>query len=298
MMRPILDAQEGMNSLAENPPQVILSPLDASSYKLIRDVYQFFGLDIITSDIISYNSPSYIAYIKIPGHKIFFKYFQRIEIYFGFIFLIVMVFISFAITFFQKPLNLKFEYIFILFQTLFSPIMPKINSEKRSYSMILIGCWLLSVFLIKILFQNWILEDMVIVIPNRVIDSWDDLNDRPDVGIYVPTTDRLVKYCEVSKDQMALNFNPRLKRYDLNDIYNQTFVNQLISDLSTGKSALIESRNSLIYTLMHLNKVNVRKDRGFLERLHISKSGGGSVPYFTFVLEQTGAYLMPDYNRL
>ena len=163
--------------------------------------------------------------------------------------------------------------------------------------MIVIGVWLISTFLISVTFRNHILEDMVIVIPNRVIDSWYDLKDKTDIKIRAYETDYIVKYVEISNDKMAANLKNLLDPHPLPAFNNKSFILQVMDEISSGKTAMIESRTTLIYHMIHYYVIHNYSDPLFLQRLHISKYGGGSVPFF-LPLVSSKSWLLPHYNRM
>ena len=57
---------------------------------------------------------------------------------------------------------------------------------------------------------------MVIVIPKRVVDSWEDLRDTPDVTIRVPDGELFDKYVTESNEEMAHNFRDRTETFAYN----------------------------------------------------------------------------------
>ena len=297
-MPPTTDPIETMTLLASDPPQILLCALSASSFDFFHKIYEDFGLKILYTKILGVEEHSNIAYRKYPGHQVLFPYFQRIQPSFGYLLLFSLFLVSFALTGIKICSCSFFENLFRLFSSIFSPIKPKIIRKWQLYSMIVIGVWLISTFLISVTFRNHILEDMVIVIPNRVIDSWNDLKNRPEVMIRATDSDLIVEYAKKSKDQMAITFWDRLKAYPLEAFFNQSFVEQIMSELSSGESALVGGRLSLIYTLKYMHFSINESDPFFLKRLHVSKTGGEHVPYFAFIIESAGSFLLPGWNHM
>ena len=172
------------------------------------------------------------------------------------------------------------------------------NFEYLVYEqMIVIGSWLQFCLIFGVIFRNYILEDMVIVIPNRVIDSWDDLKDRIEVKIRASDIDYIARYVSSSNDTMAVNFRNRLETYDKFTYDDPDFILKLIDEISSGQTAWVQSRTTLIYELIR-NYVELNySDPLFLQRLHISKYGGGSIPLL-MSLVSTESWILPHYNRI
>ena len=59
------------------------------------------------------------------------------------------------------------------------------------------------------------------------------------------------------------------------------YVESVMTDLNSGRSALVFNRNTLIYGLKYMHMMTHDSDLGFFDRIHISKHGrwNGSLFY-------------------
>ena len=304
MMAPIVDMIESFKVQSQSPPHLLLMPIAAPTIDFVRDIYQQFGMDLVFTKSFGFGDLGHIAYNKYSGSDIYFIYFKRIELYFGLLFLLFLALMSCAmspVTVNYNSLKILLENCFELFLSLFSTITPKTKTKINSSKQIIvsIGFWLISVLFIRIMFQNYILEDMVIVIPKRVIDSWEDLRDTPDVKIRVPEGDLFDKYARESNEEMAHNFRDRIETYSVHSILeNETFCFKVMDEMSSGRTALIGGRMELSYSLKYLHMIYKYPDPNFLRRLHISRYGGGTAPNVISIIESAGSYLLQDINKM
>ena len=298
MLPPKTDVLEARIALASDPPQIILLALPAPRFELFQQYWNGFGMNIIHTKTLGIEENSNIAYRKYPGRDVLFPLMQHITPNFGFLLFLCLVLMSGALTVVRRKAKVLIENTLKLVAYMFSPLKPKVIKTKQSYSMILIGSWLISALVISISIRNYILEDMVIVIPNRVIDSWDDLKNRPEVTIRAMRNDLIIEYASNSDEEMALNFRERIISFYFDSLLKKSFMNELSLELNSGQSALILNRKTLIYTLIYMNYIINGNDPQFLKNFHVSNYGGQHVPYFTFLIKSTGWFLLELFNQM
>ena len=209
MFPPMTDAMEALNFLAEHPPHFLLSGLAASMFPQFQNFFRSEGMEILYTNTLGIEELSCIAYKKYPGNAKLFAFLQHLKPFSCLSILTCLICSACLLSILNESARQFFEYLFSLFNTLFSYNMPKLSKRNRFLSMPIIGSWLLMTTIISIVFRNNILEDMVIVIPNIVIDSWEDLYRTPDIRIISESADLLTAYAQQSEDDMAQNFLDR-----------------------------------------------------------------------------------------
>ena len=109
-------------------------------------------------------------------------------------------------------------------------------------------------------------------IPNRVIDSWEDLYQRKEVKILASETNALVKFTELENTPMAIDFRQRLEA--LSPDTSEYFRSDMFEKVCSGKYAYATNRLVLIGNMFML----LNSSEEYLTRLHISREGGGELP--------------------
>ena len=259
-------------------PQILLTALDASSLNFYKEITRLLDLNFfIQTDVLGYQGVSHIASKKYQVKQMLFGYFRHLYPSFNMIVLISVTLISFVFTLCEnmRSLQIFIDNFFNLITSLFSPNKPKLvkSQSHRSFSMTIIGFWLLSFTAFVINFKNFIVEDMII--PINLIDSWDDLFHRPEIKIIAQETDSITEYSNLFDTEMALSFRDRIS-YLFPDYESSDFTG-IVSELLSGKSVLINDKLPLISEIMYMQRL---KNEKFIEDIHVSKHGGIQQPYF------------------
>ena len=147
----------------------------------------------------------------------------------------------------------------------------------------LAGSWLISAFMINILFNVSFLEEMVSPKPVTKIDSIDDLF-KSDMVVLARDDSVLFTYLDSIQ-------SPLIKRIESYTNY-ESINEKLLHELRTGSLAYVTQKAVLIYSILKLNdkiklerRVYSDEDRELISMLHISKDDGGTEPYYFIINE-------------
>ena len=161
----------------------------------------------------------------------------------------------------------------------------KINKIPGNLLMNLKATWLLSAFMINILFNVYFLEEMVLPTPLTKIDSIDDLF-KSNMVILARLDSALYTYLD-SIQSPLIN---RIESYRNFESINE----KLFHGLRTGSMAYVNQKFILIYSILVMNDMvkqqqrngyNLYNDNEITSMLHISKDDGGTEPYYLIINE-------------
>ena len=146
-------------------------------------------------------------------------------------------------------------------------------------SRLVLGPVLLLFLLTSIHFCNLILDDKTKKIPDKIIDSWDDLALWKDVSIFGLQNRFMSKFID-QNNSMARNFKERFNEIPIDNWLSKQFCIDMAKNISTGSAVLVINKLTLIFTLMRMAKYVKDEDPDFLDHVHVSKDGSTDLPYF------------------
>ena len=264
-------------------PDMSLAPVTTSQFLLFNSRLNFFGINNVISKFIGFSDVSSIlSKIKIENRPLFqsFRCFQY-DIWSLILASIILLsiissFKNFTITMFRKN-------VWNYSANLLGKSTTKIIKAPGNSLINLAGAWLLSAFLINILFNVSFLEEMVSPKPVTKIDSIDDLFKS---DMVVLARDDSVLYTYLDSIQ-----SPLIKRIESYTNY-ETINEKLFDGLRTGSLAYVTQKAVLIYSILKLNdkiklerRVYSDEDIELISMLHISKDDGGTEPYYFIINE-------------
>ena len=156
---------------------------------------------------------------------------------------------------------------------------PRSIKISDTISRLVLGPVLLLFLLTSIYFCNLILDDKTKKIPDKIIDSWDDLALWKNVDIF-GLEHRFLSDFVQRDDEMAKNFAERFKKIPINNWLSKDFCIEMARNISTGNAVLVINKLTLIFTLMRMAKYVKEEDPDFLDHVHVSKDGSTDLPYF------------------
>ena len=261
----------------------ILTVTDASSfvnYGSKIENYNFFQNKTMSmSKVLGYTSESHIAYRKFRGndHGIAHYYqFSSNDV------LLQLAILTMAIfTIIRTKRYRLIHYYYSLYSVVLKQSLSRVLRDKATSNRIMMIVWLYACLMIGINFSNNVLEQKVMTLPDKVIDSWQDLFENKHVEIAVIEQDTLVKFATDSENEMARDFKSRLRVWEHDDWCGDDILLQLAINMSTGQTAMIKSKTALKFMLLHMSQILLKKFKtNFMKNMHISKHGAWNLPYF------------------
>ena len=175
------------------------------------------------------------------------------------------------------------RYFFDVNKILFKQNLSRVLNDNVLSNRIIMSAWLFAATSISINFSNYVLEQKVVTVPDKVIDSWQDLHDNPDIEIAAVEQDTLVKFARDMENDMARDFWKRLTRYKYQAWFNDDVLLRLAENMTIGQTAIIKSKITLEFLLLHMSQLiaNMSMDyNSFLDSIHISEHGAWNLPFF------------------
>ena len=136
---------------------------------------------------------------------------------------------------------------------------------------------------------------METVIPNQVIDSWEDLETNKHVKIIAENVEFLVQFSKKSNSKMAANFRNRFQEFNLENVHNMTIMYDIAKDLLSGRAAYVKNKVTIVYNILYLQAIFKLGNR-LLDSLHLSKHGGPDEQYFIIIPSTTPKHLADKFN--
>ena len=293
--------QDLIRIINEGSPQFFLRQADTNVlnfYNLnkayFKKIKHFSG-----SNVIDYQALSYIAYKAYPGKKELFIYFKFFDYTQYLIILLTLMLISNTLMIIHNRIG--FERFLSNIGTLSTVLITSVyhrsivKGKITMKNMFVLGPWFLTAFFIAIMFNNLILDSMETVIPNQVIDSWEDLETKKNVKIIAENVEFLVQFSKKSNSKMASNFRNRFQEFNLEHVHNMTIMNDIANDLISGRAAYVKNKVTIAYNILYLQAIFKLGNR-LLDSLHLSENGGPDEQYFIIIPSTTPKNLADKFN--
>lgn len=287
-----------MRNLFFEETQVFLMPTTSTQLLHYREKFLDLGLDVNSSINVGYVELGNIASKIQSGVKPVFRYFSSFQIQVWVSLLVTVIFLSLLISIIRKSSFLFFTNLWQNYSILLSKSNPKFFRIKKLWERLITGVWLLSVMILSIHFCEVTLDFMLKAIPEVKIDSWDDLYKRNDIKIIVFNDTPLVEYAMTDNSDMAQKFHSMLEISGMEKWKIDDFRYDVIKKLQSGSHAFVLNKISLIYSLNTLAQMVEKTDKYFKNNIHVSREGGGYLPYFIAVNNKTDPKLLKSLDDM
>ena len=266
-----------------NIPDIILAPVSTSQFLLYNSRFDFFGIDYVISNSIGFlDISSILSKMKVQTRPLF-QSFRCFDHNIWSFILISIILISLLSSFKNFNITIFVKNVWKYSINLLGKSTTKINKTQGYLLINLKATWLLSAFMINILFNAFFLEEMVSPTPVTKIDSIDDLF-KSDMVILARLDSALYTYLD-SIQSPLIN---RIESYRNFESINE----KLLHGLRSGSLAFVNQKFILIYSILVINDM-VKQQRGngynlykvneISSMLHISKDDGGTEPYYLII---------------
>ena len=285
----------------QEPPQFLLRQADVTIlnfYNMNQALFKKIKY-FTASNVIDYQALSHIAYKAYPGKIEEFSYFKFFDSILYPIFLVTVMLISINLMLINNRLNFVnfINNIEILYTVLITSIHLRylVKGGITMKTIMVLSPWFFTAFLIKTVLENLILDNMERVIPNQVIDSWEDLENNKHVKIISENVEFFVQFSKMSNSKMAANFRSRLQEFNLKDVNNMTVMYGIANDLFTGRAAYVKNKLTIVFHMVYLQTI-LKLSNNLLDSLHLSKYGGPDEQYFIIIPSTTPKHLAHIFN--
>ena len=175
--------------------------------------------------------------------------------------------------------------------------IPSSIDSSDYISRLVLGPVLVAFFITSVEYCNLILDNQVMKMPDRVIDSWDDLALWKDVGIFGLKYRFMSKFVEQDND-MAKNFKKRFKEMSVDYWLGNEIYRDMATNISQGKAVLVRNKLALIFVLIRMAKRIKDEEPDFLDNIHVSRYGSTDLPYFIRSLNDFHHPFHRDLNKM
>ena len=176
---------------------------------------------------------------------------------------------------FKNLLETLMEISFLTFSKSF-PSSIKMSDYKNR---MVLGPVLLLFLLTSIQYCNLILDNQVKKIPDKIIESWEDLALLKNVAIFGLKNRFMSQFVEQDND-MARNFKKRFKEMPIDHWLTKQFCIKLAKNISTGNAVFVINKLTLVFFLMRMAQHVELEDPDFLDHVLVSRYGSADIPYF------------------
>ena len=293
--------QDMVKIINQDTPQFVLRQADTNVLNFYNSNQVYFKkIEYFSaSNVIDYQALSYIAYNVYPkkeGQFIYFKFFH-LNLYF--ITLLTIMVVSLTLMIINNRISI-INFVHntgILYTVLITSVYSRylVKGEISMKNMMVLGPWFLTAFIIIIMLNNLILDNMERADPILVIDSWEDLESNKHVKIIAEDIEFLTKFSKTSDSKMAVNFRNRLQEFKLKDVTDMTVMYGIANDLLTGRAAYVKNKLTIVYNILYLQTIFNLGNR-LLDSLHLSKYGGPEEQYFIIIPSTTPKHLADKFN--
>ena len=174
---------------------------------------------------------------------------------------------------------------------------PKSIKMSDYISRMVLGPVLLLFMFTSIQYCNFNLDNQVKNIPDKVIDSWDDLAQWKNVRIFGLYNKFMSQFVEQDND-MARNFKNRFIKISGAYWLSEEFHMEMAKNISTGNAVFVMNKLSLIFALMRMAQDVKDEDSEFLDHVHVSRHGSTDLPYFIPSFKNFDHPFHQDLNRM
>ena len=260
-------------------PDLMAVSADPSMFTKYGEELHWLGINVKESRVIDYTDDGRIAFIKYPGNNEIFHYYQQQSWQFILALFIVVLVLSGLINNRNFRIKIFIETCLDILSLLLAKNFPRSLKNCDHKILFVLGPYLLLILFQSIRFCNWIMDDKMKKINDKVIDSWDDLALVKDVQIVGLQNDFITEFVEQDND-MARNFKTRFNKIEINRWLTKEFLTEMAMNISTGKAVFIKNRSTLIFLLMNMANYIRDIDTDFLDHVHVSRHGSTNLPCF------------------
>ena len=241
-----------MGYLLNEPLHFVLTCVEAAEYDDYNTNFEIIGLEMHPTRFIDERDEDYIASRKYPGVEETFQYFQSLSIDSLILVIVLSTILSILLTAKQKSMETTLNLMFQCLTVFFSGNIPRADNKNDTVHKILIGSWLITAMFISIQYCSFILDGKIKTIPERKIDSWEQLFDW---GLNFTTKENSAIGTFIGKQSNSLdpNLSERINPLSYKDW--EIDLNELAVKLSLGEIALVRNRIDLVYTLIRMKRI-------------------------------------------
>ena len=275
---------------------VASDPSTLTNFK--KNFPNYFGVHVKETKVIDYTDDGRVAFIRYPGNSEMFHYYLAFNWPFVIATSLAILFLSVIMVKNKFKLKNLIETYIDLYSLALTKSMPRSINNCDHVSRLVLGPVMLLFLFTSIYFCNLILDEKVMKIPCKVIDSWDDLALKKNLEIVFFKYDFMSKFVELKDNDMARNFAERKHEIPTDEWMDKSVLTDLAMNISNGKAVLVKNKLTLIFLLMKMAKYVEHKDPYFLDKVHLSEKGSTSLPYFIPSFHPPGHPCYRDLNKV
>ena len=261
-MKPPASQEESMEMMTTDNPDFMALGSDASLFTKYSEQLQWIGVTVKESKVIDYTEDGRIAYIRHPGNTEMFNYYEIFSWQFVIATLIAISVLSLFMVRHKFTVKVFIETCMEVSSLTLTKSFPSSIQKCDHISRMVLGPILLLLIFTIIEFCNLILDEKVKKIPDRIIDSWDDLAQWKNVWIYAIESDFINEFVTQDND-MARNFAERYEGLKIDMWMNKEFLTDLAMNITRGDAVFIKNKLTLIFLLMRMAIYNRDTIPGF-----------------------------------
>lgn len=298
---------EFVGGLFMSLPDIVLRPLYISQIMKVMLGLRDAGIDFTHTNAIAYLEMATLVSRIQPESTTMFVYFSCFSSTVW-----LLIFLSIAVCSLVLAMKIdatwsnNFLKIFILFfwnlwLLLFNRSLQSFVKRNISRHKILVGTWLLSSLYISTLFTTFLLDYMIRASPIRKIDSLEDAVMATDLTILCSDESSLVGYVESEgEDPIARALSQKIQNFPDGSWLNMSFTVDMLAKLKSGFYALAHNKLTAIFLIHWLSELedNRRSNEDILDVIHVASDGGGGLPTFLSVNQESLAFSPRDFNRM
>ena len=267
--------------MSTNKPDFLAIASDSAATVKFTEQLEMFGVQTECTKVVDFIEDGRIAFIRYPGNSEMFHYYLTFSWQFSFATLILILLLS--VIMIRNGFRLKklIEIYLDISSLILTKSMPYSIINCDHISRLVLGPIMLLFLLASIEFCNLILDSKMMKVRDKIIDSWEDLALWKDVKIVFMQTDIMADFVrQKEENEMARNFADRQNMQDFDKWMDKEFLIDMANNISSGKAVFIKNKLLLIFLLMRMANYVKQKDPHFLDKVHLSRKGGTSLPYF------------------
>jgi len=246
---------------------------------------------LIAIDYFEYSNPigemsEHIASVTKPGVRSEFMYLLSYEPEVWFALITTLLCIALIMSIMRGSIKTFFSTLWQFSTILLSDVMTK--SFNKPYEKMIVCIWLLMGGIVLFsAFTGCIYGFMIKKPPIQKIDSFDDLHLQwKDKQIIALDNGPFVDFVQNDKSDMAQDFKRRTEISPIENYFDDNFKDNAMKRLVSGECVLLHEYYALKHMEIYLNTLiefNRKKGNKYGVDYHVSRSGGGTLPYFLLV---------------
>ena len=192
--KPPSSEDESVIIMANEKPDFMALGADASLFTQYADQLDWLPLKFKETKVIDYTDDGIIASKRYPGDNELYQYYKLFS--WQYVLSTIMVITILSIIVNRHRLNVKkyLETYLDIAGLILSKSLPSSIKDCDNISRMILGPVILLLLFTSMQFSNHVLDSKVKKIPDKVIDSWEDLAMRKEVGIVAIHNDFVTEF--------------------------------------------------------------------------------------------------------